>query len=265
MDAGASRPSVPAIRRAARVLDELAAESDGLGVSELARRLDLPKSSVMAICYTLVDVGFAQRRGAAFVLGSKVVHLSANYLAGVSVASEFQDVCARWPRLLEETIQLAVLDEDLFVTYLARRDGTEPMRLALNIGRRLPANCAAVGRAILASLPEDELNARLPRSGRLPILTPNSIATVAELRRDLDAVRQNGYAVDDEHAAVGVVCVGAAIAAGSRDEDCAGVCFTLLKAGASPERIAALSQEIQGIANEVAVRLGNLGVDGPGS
>jgi IclR family transcriptional regulator, blcABC operon repressor len=252
-----SRQSVPAIRRAVRVLDELASEKDGLGVSELARRLDLPKSSVMTICHTLVDVGLARRHQSGFVLGSKLVELSASYLAGVSIASEFQDVCVQWPGVVEETIQLAVLDDDLSVTYLARRDGAHPVRLAMNIGRRLPAHCTAVGRAILAELPEDELEARLGRSGRLPALTTRSITTVAELRRNLDQVRRDGYAVDEEEAVAGVVCVGAAVASAGEDDDHAGVCFTLLKAGASKRRVTKLSSDIQGIARELAARLGN--------
>ena len=174
-------------------------------------------------------------------MGSKLVQLGAAYLSNVGIGHEFHDVCLERPTSLEETVQLAVLaEDDLSVVYLARRDGTQPVRLASEIGRRLPATCTAVGRAILASLPEPNFEPRIPRSGRLATLTPNSIRTVAELHQDLERVRSAGYALDDEQAMEGVVCVAAAVPRSDHDTDRAAVCFTLLKARASPERLTRL-------------------------
>jgi IclR family transcriptional regulator, blcABC operon repressor len=250
-----AKAASPAVTRAALILDELAAARSALGVTEIARRLSLPKSSVLNLCNSLVEVGLARRRQGGFALGSKVVHLSAAYLSCVSIVHEFQEVCLERPAALEETTQLAVLDGQLSVVYLARRDGTQPVRLSSDIGRSLPATCTAVGRAILAQLPADELRARLPPTGQLPTLTPGSIASTDELMSDLEQIRRDGFAFDDEQTAEGVVCLGAAVPSGPGEERAA-VSFTFLKARASSRRIKSLSAEIRGIADDLGERIG---------
>ena len=151
----------PAVTRAARILDVMA-ESAGepVGPSELARRLGLPKSSIANICGALADAGLIRRIGTGFALGRRLAELGGAYLSTVDQVQEFYDASRRLPTGSEETVQFAVLD-GLEVTYLARHDGRQPVRLTSGVGRRLPAFSTATGKAALASLDEADLSRRL--------------------------------------------------------------------------------------------------------
>ena len=142
----------PAVTRAALILDVLAeAAAEAVGPSELARRLGLPKSSIANICGALADAGLVRRIGTGFALGRRLAELGGAYLGSVDQVQEFYDVARQLPAGSEETVQFAVLD-GLEVTYLARHDGRQPVRLTSGIGRRLPAFSTATGKAALASL-----------------------------------------------------------------------------------------------------------------
>lgn len=234
----------PAVTRAAAILDALAGDpSDGMGLSEIARRLDLPKSSVANICSALVEVGFIARTGAGFRIGRRLVELGGAYLATVDQVQEFHAACDQLQVASLETMQLAVLD-GVEVIYIARHDGRQPVRLASEIGQRLPASCTALGKAALAALDEKEVRRRLKGLTRLPVLTPNSHRTVDRLLSDLATVRKRGYSIDNEETALGVVCYGVALQGRGVDQEPHAASVTLLKARADEARRAALVSEL---------------------
>jgi DNA-binding IclR family transcriptional regulator len=238
----------PAVTRAAAILDVLAEkQGQAAGSSELARALGLPKSSIANICGALADTGLVRRIGTGFALGRKVAELGGAYLASIDQVQEFYEACQTLPTGSEETIQLAVLD-DLEMTYLARHDGRQPVRLTSGIGRRLPATCTATGKAALAWLDDDELAERLAGVTSLPGFTSHSIGSVAALRADLDMVRRRGYAIDDEETVEGVVCYGVAIPSRRRGEGPYAASITLLKARATEDRVPALVDDLHRLA-----------------
>jgi DNA-binding IclR family transcriptional regulator len=237
----------PAVTRAAAILDALAENSSApTPLSELARRLGLPKSSVANICSALVEAGLVRRAGAGFRLGRRLAELGGAYLATVDQVQEFYDLADRLPVASEETMQMALLD-GLEVTYVARHDGRQPIRLASEIGRRLPASCTALGKATLAALDPADLADRLRGVESLPTLTRNSHRRVADLLDDLDEVRRRGHAVDNEETSEGIICIGVAIPRRS-GSDQYGVSVTLLKARADPARIEALAADLKRLA-----------------
>jgi IclR family transcriptional regulator, blcABC operon repressor len=241
----------PAVTRAAAILDALAEQPGApTPLSDLARRLGLPKSSVANICAALVDARLVRRVDAGFTLGRRLAELGGAYLATVDQVQEFYDLADRLPVASEETTQMALLD-GLEVTYVARHDGRQPIRLASEIGRRLPASCTALGKATLASLDPADLAERLRGVEALPALTRNSHRRVADLLDDLDEVRARGFAIDNEETAEGIICLGVAIprrAAG----DPYGVSVTLLKARADEARVAALASDLKRLARLLA-------------
>ncbi len=236
---------VPAVSRAASILDLLAAEPTvPIGPSELSRRLGLPKSSIANICTALADAGLLRRAGSGFALGRKLAELGGSYLASIDQVQEFYAVSAELEAASQETMQLAVLD-GLEVVYIARHDGRQMIRLASEIGRRLPASCTATGKAALASLDPAEVNDRLRGMATLPRLTPNSHRTVAELFADLDEVRERGYAIDNEETAEGIVCFGIAVPSRSPGGSLGAASVTLLKARATESRREALVSDLR--------------------
>jgi DNA-binding IclR family transcriptional regulator len=240
-----SESLAPAVTRAAAILDLLAADAAvAFGPSELARRLALPKSSIANICGALADVGLVRRVGTGFALGRKLVELGGAYLSAVDLVQEFYEAARQLPTGSEETIQLAVLD-GLEMTYLARHDGRQPVRLTSQIGRRLPATSTATGKAALATLSDPELEQRMSGMTILPAFTRRSHRTVSDVMRDLAEVRRRGYAIDDEETVEGVVCYGIAIPGRQPGEGPHAASITLLKARATPERVPALVADLQ--------------------
>ena len=252
-ETGAESESLaPAVTRAGAILDLLAENpSEAAGPSELARRLGLPKSSIANICNALAEIGLVRRIGTGFALGRKLAELGGAYLASVDQVQEFYEAARTLPTGSEETIQLAILD-GLEMTYLARHDGRQPVRLTSQIGRRLPATVTATGKAALASLAESDLDARLAGVAVLPTFTPNSIGTVDGLRIDLAAVRARGYAIDDEETVEGVVCFGVMIPGRRPGEGPYAASITLLKARATDERVPLLIDDLHRLADHLS-------------
>jgi IclR family transcriptional regulator, blcABC operon repressor len=247
-----SESLAPAVTRAAAILDLLAADGAAtFGPSELARRLGLPKSSIANICAALADVGLVRRVGTGFALGRKLAELGGAYLSAVDLVQEFYEACRELRTGSEETVQLAVLD-GLEMTYLARHDGRQPVRLTSQIGRRLPATSTATGKSALAALSDPELERRLAGISVLPAFTLNSHRTVRDVMDDLMEVRTRGYAIDDEETIEGVVCYGIAIPGRQPGEGPHAASITLLKARATSERVPALVADLRQLAEQLS-------------
>jgi DNA-binding IclR family transcriptional regulator len=262
-DAGSGGESLaPAVTRAAAILDVLSENASvALGPSELARRLALPKSSIANICGALADVGLLRRVGTGFALGRRLAELGGAYLLAVDMVQEFYEACRLLPAGSEETVQLAMLD-GLEVIYLARHDGRQPVRLTSQIGRRLPATSTATGKAALASLDRRELERRLAGLTSLPASTPNAHRTVNTLLDDLDMVRSQGYAFDDEETMEGVVCYGIAVP-GRQPGERHAASITLLKARATDDRVPALLADLRTLADQLSDPLRAVDRGGP--
>ncbi|NYE47769.1 DNA-binding IclR family transcriptional regulator [Spinactinospora alkalitolerans] len=252
------RSLAPAVTRAAAILDVLAEQrGQAVGLAELARRLGAAKSSVSNICNALVDSGLLRRTPEGFGLGRRLVGYAEAYLAGVDIVREFQDVCRSRGASVDETVQLAVLSEaGLEVVYLARRDGRRPVVLASQIGRPLPATTTATGKAMLAELSAPELAARLEGAAPLPRLTQRSITDAGELRRDLAAVRDRGYALDEGETVEGLLCLAATVPGTASRGQAAAVSFTGLAAGFSARRQEERAAELRALARELGARMG---------
>lgn len=148
-----------------------------------------------------------------FQLGRKLVQLGSAYVSSVNIVGEFYDVCRSVPPELGAVIQLAVIDDKFDTVYLALQDCNSGLRLGLGggIGRRVPANCTACGKALLATLPETQLEQWLASAGPLPKLTPRSIVSKTKLQQEIADVRSNGIAHDEEGTITGLCCVAAAL------------------------------------------------------
>jgi DNA-binding IclR family transcriptional regulator len=248
------KPAVPAVARAVRVLEEVAAEPDGLTLSALARAVGAPKSSCLAVCTTLVDTGLLMRSGSGrYQLGLKIVQLGRSYLARSDLATEFLRADAELGLLPDDTIVLSVL-HGREVTYVGTRPGKRPVAMRYEIGLRLPAHCTASGKSLLAALPPDQIAERYS-DGHFEALTRHSVSSLDELTAELERVRDRGYAIDDEEAALGMVCFGAAVLDCSR-RPAGALSVSMVKAAVDAERAATASRAILELAQALTRRLG---------
>jgi IclR family transcriptional regulator, blcABC operon repressor len=234
-ESGEHTSLVPAVSRAATILDLLANSSRPLPSNEISRKLGIPKSSTSNICIELENLGFIVRGETGFRLGRKLVELGGKYLSGIDALREYYDLCATFPVLSRESSRIAILD-GTDVLYLGKYEGRQQIRLTANIGDRFPASCTATGKALLALLPDGEAEQRYrEKTSALAQLTDKSIRTVAELSKELELTRRRGYAIDDEEATPGVVCFAIALPGLQGDTSPIAVSVTVLAQRLTPE------------------------------
>ena len=201
---------VPSVLRAARILDALATGPPRATLASLSVGLDIPRSSTLALCNSLVETGLLTRDAdGLYGLGPQTLDLSRAFLGQTDLHSEFQRAVSELGLLPEQTLVCAVLRER-DVVYIGRRSGTCPLGVSYEIGMRLPAHCTATGLSMLSTLPEAQV-AQLYEGVDLKRLTDRSIASVEELGERLAAARKRGYAVDDGETVRGMICVGATV------------------------------------------------------
>lgn len=251
----AGNGGVPAVVKAVRLLDALAAAKEPRSLAALTEELQLPKSTVHALCATLAHAGLVRRfENGAYHLGMHVMDLSHALLARTDPAMEFANLWDSHALLPEETIILSVLDGG-DVVYVACRNGSRPLGLNFRIGMRLPANCTASGKALLSTLPQQHI-LDLARAGRFAALTRRSVTDPQRLLKQLVLVRKRGYSVDDEETRDGMICFGAPVFGSGADHAVAGVGVSLVKAATSVRQRTLAVHAVQKLAAALSKRLG---------
>lgn len=181
---------------------ELVVARGSLGLGDLARELQLPKSTLHRICAILVDRGWAIRDDQGrYEPGVRAIGLGSR-AADLPIVTGFRHAVAELMTRYDETACLAVLDgqESVFV---AIEETTQPVRLQTWVGRRSPAFASASGRVCLAAWSADAIAAEF---GGRALITPTGrrLRSLAELNEVLDRVRRDGFAENDEDTAEGL-------------------------------------------------------------
>jgi DNA-binding IclR family transcriptional regulator len=184
--------------RAFAILDALATAPQDASLSELAETVKLHKSTVHRLLMILEGYRVVQRdpQTGRYQLGLRLFELGSLAVGNFNVRERARAHLERLVYEVDETVHLCVLDAGE-VLYIDKIEPSRSVRMASRVGRRNPAHCTAVGKAMLAWLPEKEVENILRHHG-LPRMTPNTIVTPAELRSELERVRQRGYAIDNE-------------------------------------------------------------------
>lgn len=252
------RYRVRSVDRALDVLEALAdADADGLRLVELAGRLGTSKSTVLAFLRTLSARGYVaeigEGRSRRYRLGLSLARLGDQALGQIDVLELALPSLQAMTDETGWTSRIGVLD-DAFAVILGRVDGPGIIRFQSNLARRELPHCSAIGKALLAHLPEAEVRSIVARTG-LPGRTPTTITDVEHLLEDLDGVRMHRYAVDDEEDSEGVCCVGASVV-DHRDACVAAISVTGLKLMLPAGGIPGLGGVVRRYAAEISARLG---------
>lgn len=229
----AVRDPAPALTRGIRILEILAdAHGDAVALTDLARTLDAAKSSTSNLCAVLEEAGLIRRADTGYVLAHRTAELGGAYVRSFNETREFYRYCATAPALADEVVQFAML-EGSDVVYLARHEGRSPLRLTANIGDRFPAAPTAVGNALLAALPDDEIARRFGEPGAFPRRTEQSVRNLADLMTKLELVRERGYAVDENEVHPGLSGIAVRMPARSSSSPPLAIGCTFLSAATS--------------------------------
>jgi IclR family transcriptional regulator, KDG regulon repressor len=254
--------TVKSLLKALAILDCLAeSEPEGYTLTQLSQKLRLHISTVHRLLVNLTRQGFVDFNPAqgTYQLGYRVMRMGLKVLDRMDFRRVAAPLLHELSQKTQETVHLAILQAYQVVT-IEKFQGPHPVRLDAPLGAATPLHATGVGKALLAFQDEKRVAAilraaGLPPKGSLPRLTVNTLTSLGDLKRELSRIREQGYAVDNEEAVVGLRCVaaplfdhsGRAVAAFSVAGPASRV---------SPARTAEIARLVLETAGEISHRLG---------
>jgi IclR family transcriptional regulator, KDG regulon repressor len=248
------RERLSSVTTAMRLLKAFSEDEVDIGISALAKRLGIAKSTAHRLAVTLVAEGLLEqdRDSGKYRLGVALFRLGALVRRRMEVSNEARPYLYSLRETINESVHLAILD-GVEIMYVYNLESTHAIRSRSDLGVRKPAHSTAEGQAILAFQPP-EVIARVIASG-LHAHTPKTVTDPDRFLKALAAVRQRGCAIEDEESELGMVCVAAPI----RD-DSGAVVAALGIAGPltrlSKKAVAGVIPHIMATADQVSARLG---------
>ena len=209
------------LARGLAILSSFHSDRPLIGVSELSRGLELSRSTVHRYVATLAKLGYLQQDpdSKRYRLGPKVLDLGFSALSSMDLLEVSAPHLRKLSDETQRTVNLAILD-GTDVVYIERcrasRPGQQEIDLNLHVGARLPAYCTAMGKAILAFIPEARLDELIVQIDFVP-RGPNTITNPTAFRADLAGIRRSGFAVNDEELAYGLRSIAAPVYSHSGD------------------------------------------------
>jgi DNA-binding IclR family transcriptional regulator len=204
------RKRLSSVTSAIRLLKLFSAEDEELGISDLAKRLNVAKSTVHRLASALLDEGLLEQNpeNNRYRLGVALFRLGTLVRRRMDVAAEAKGFLTELRAFTGENVRLAILDHTN-VVYVNDFEGFHPVRLRSSIGLSKPAYCTAEGIILLAGQPEALIDQVL--AGELAKLTPRTETDPSVIRGRLADAKRLGYTVDDEESEVGMRCIAAPV------------------------------------------------------
>ncbi|MGB0115094.1 MAG: IclR family transcriptional regulator [Ilumatobacteraceae bacterium] len=196
------------LSRAFRIIDAFKPGEHSLSLSELTRRAGLPKSTTHRLVSQLEDWGVLERRGARIRRGLRLFEWG----SAVPRQSILEERASSHVESLSHgtgaVVHVGIVDAGE-VLYVSKVGGSFESRIPTSVGSRMPAHCTGLGKAMLAHSRPDAVDEAI-ELGLAP-RTRYSIASTKVLIRELELVRQRGFAADNEEAVIGISCIAAPV------------------------------------------------------
>jgi IclR family pca regulon transcriptional regulator len=223
------RDYVRSLERGLAVIRTLGHPGPGLTLAEVARELGATRASARRTLLTLEGLGYLRAADRRFTLTPKVLELGHGYRSGLALPDVARPHLQQLMQRTDEFCSVSVLDGDQTLC-VARVAPERIMNVAMPVGTRLPAYATCVGRVLLADLSADELDGYLARV-ELRALTPVTLTSAPALRRELDRVRRQRWALVDQELERGLRSAAAPI------RDAAGRVIAAANVGAHAGRV----------------------------
>lgn len=188
---------------------EAVRELGGAGVSEVAQHVSMPTSTVHDHLRTLTEEEYLVKKDSKYYIGSRFLQLGDHARSRRKVFTIAQPEVDKLAEKTGEHANLMIKEHDVGV-FLYTAQGSEAVHLDTHSGMRVPLQTTALGKAIMAYLPRDEVEEIIDRRG-LPEVTANTITNREQLFQQLDEIRERGFATDDEERVEGMRCVAVPI------------------------------------------------------
>ncbi|HUJ41536.1 MAG TPA: IclR family transcriptional regulator [Candidatus Acidoferrales bacterium] len=244
-----------AVERALGILEAVSRRPGGLSNSEISRKLAIPKSSASYILRALERRGYLHRNheDGKYRMGLKILDLGHGVAIGLDLREIARPILQDLVRRVNLTAHLAILENGEAV-YIERVEAPDFILMNTWVGRRMYIHATSIGKALAAGLSHEEVDAILSGHG-LVKRTPKTITQRARFLKELEHVRAQGYAMDDEENSLGVRCIGAPVFnAMGRVEAAVGVSGTV--AVVNPHTLPRFVDAVKEAARRISAKLG---------
>ncbi len=248
---------VQSVDRALSILETLAEDDEGYRLSDLAVRTGLSASTVHRLLATLESRRFVQfdRTESKWHVGSRAFTVGASFARRRNFSTQAIPYLRKLRDLTRETANLAVVDDE-FIIVLTRMESREIMRSLTQVGGRVPMVTSGVGKAVLATYSDEDVGAVIRHHG-MPRLTEKSIVRPSDLFKELEKIRKQGFALDDEEACMGLRCI-AAVVYNDCAEPLAAISVSGMTSRLTDDRLPEIGQIVREVAGELTVALGGV-------
>jgi DNA-binding IclR family transcriptional regulator len=196
-----------AVGKVVRVVEALTAHS---GITEISRATGLPTSTVHRIVQDLMGFGWVRKDGErGYLPGAGLLTLAAGAESEAGVIAFARPILERLRDETRHTVHFA-LRQGAEAVYVAKIEGMRVYKMRSRVGLAIPLHSTAIGKALLAGLPTEEVRAILERTG-MSAVTPRTITNIDDMLRHLRVVARRGYSIDDEENEEDTRCIGALV------------------------------------------------------
>jgi len=196
---------IPTTLRLLTLLEEIVRLGGPVTPSDLGGQTDLPKATLHRLFHTLEEEGYLQREpdGRSYSVGPRARQLAVATLSTMRARTTRLAVMRSLAKDIGETCNVAIPDREAMV-YLDRVETEWPLRVQFSVGTHVPLYCTASGKMYLSTLSDLRLSSFL-RNVSLEAVAPNTITDPDALKEEVETVRRQGFAVDNEEFLEGVI------------------------------------------------------------
>ena len=250
--------SVQSVVRSFRIVDTIAGAEHEIGAQQISRSVDLHISTAFRFLQTLTQNGVVEQNPETgkYRLGLKFLAWGMQVLRQMDLRRDAIFPLRELNEKTCETVHMCVYDRDAAI-YIEKIEGPAPLRGFSEVGKGAPMHCTGVGKALMAGLSEEELDDLLKRYP-LRRFTPNTITQARALKRELEHIRAQGYAIDDEEHEPGIRCVAAAVR-NYTGNVIASISIAGRTTSVTPARLPELIHSVRKTAQKISTRLGYRG------
>jgi IclR family KDG regulon transcriptional repressor len=204
-------PPLSSVKKALKVLEAFTEDRTELGVTQISELLKSHKSSISRILMTLMAEGFVEKNRLTnkYHLGMKLIELGNRALNRFDLNEYASPYLETLAKKTNEIIHLSILDKNEIV-YIDKKGEGQVLTVATRVGGRNPAHACGMGKVLLSGLSQDELM-RILFMAPLTQYTPNTFTDIPQLLKELEKIRKQGFAIDNEESFPGIKCVAAPI------------------------------------------------------
>ncbi len=190
---------------------ELLDSKGEMGISDIGQELGLQKSTVYRLISTLKHKGYVVQNAAnsKYSNSFKLFEMGNNVVEGLGLRRQAQPFMEKLAERSHEAVNLAIMDGK-HMLYIDKIESSETIKVDLRVGKRLPAYCTGLGKAMLAYMPPEKTIEFFAHEN-LVKYTKNTIIELPKLLEELEKVREKGYCIDNEEYVQGLVCVAAPV------------------------------------------------------